>query len=361
MKKKLFIVILLIASFMLAALPVSSADFDAGVGKEEIPYGEFAQGSGYRYTTFNMMTEDEAKANGVPEGYSGYVLELNAKNGSGVGIGLDLTKYRVADIESITFRVYCPAGTKNNGVRIGNSSADSWIMLANPGANEEWVEVVLSEASNFNTSQKSFEVFDDGTGYCKRVNFCFRFDGNSDATAYIDHITVKLRDPDTKAPVISYDGETDIKTTAGKIFTVDATAYDEYDKTDIEPEYIFSEGAVDANGLLLEGQHTCTVKFTDFSGNSSTIELTLSVEPKDVTAPVLSWTAEKLYADNGMMPILNITATDDRDGDVNVALIWSEGALYRGKLVTGEHTLTLIAEDSTGNKVEKIIPVTVTE
>ena len=79
------------------------------------------------------MTVDEAKAAGVPEGYSGYVLKLTAASG-GAGIGLDLSRYRVKDIEKITFRVYCPASTKSDGVRLTNYSTNTWLMLANPGA-----------------------------------------------------------------------------------------------------------------------------------------------------------------------------------------------------------------------------------
>ncbi len=330
-------------------------------GWDEIPYGEFQTAfKPYGYKSFDIMNREEAEAAGVPEGYSGYVVRFEG-TASGVGMGLDLTKYRVNDIESITFRIWCPAGTKSNGVRLTNTSTDSWIMLADPGSTEEWVEVVLSENSNFNAAPKDFSAFDDGTGYCKRVNFVIRRDGTGNTVAYIDSITVKLRDPDSVPPVIEYDGETLIDTTAGKVFSIDITAYDEYDKAYIAPEYIFSEGAVDENGLLLEGEHTCTVRFTDYAGNSSSIEFYLDVEPRDVTAPKLSYVPDKIYANSGMRFLLEITATDDRDGDCDVAMVWSEGAFdRRERFVEGEHTLTVSATDTTGNKIEKIIPVSVT-
>ena len=358
MKKRLISLVLTLA-LVIISIPVYAADIEDGDCKDEIPYGEFNSSfNPYTYTNMTIYNDDEAKAACVPEGYSGYVMKLEGAS-NGMGIGLDLHQYRIQDIESITFRVWCPAETKSNGVRLTNTNTDSWIMLANPGATEEWVEVVLSKESNFNTSTKDFSVMDDGNGYVKDMNFCIRYNASS-AVAYIDSITVKLKAPDTNAPVISYDGENVIETTAGKKFTVDATAYDEYDDKNIEPEYIFSEGAVDENGMLLEGEHTCTVRFTDFAGNSSELTLTLKVEAKDVTAPTLSWAPDKLYANDGMMPILNITATDDRDGEVDVVLTWSEDAIYRGKLCNGKHTLTVTAVDSTGNKTEKVIPVIVT-
>lgn len=220
---------------------------------------------------------------------------------------------------------------------------------------------MLDETSNFNTVERSFDAFDDGTGYCKTVNFCIRFTG-TDETVYIDSITVELKAPDTEAPVITYDGDTKINTTAGKVFSIDATAYDERDEKNIEPEYIFSEGAVDENGLLLEGEHTCTVRFADEAGNSSELAFTLNVAPKDVNAPILSSVPEKIFANTGMRFLFEIDATDDLDGKVDVALDWSDGALdFRGRLPEGEHTLTVSASDETGNKVELVIPVIVTD
>lgn len=359
MKNKLIISFILALAVAISSVAVFAADLNEGVGKDEIPYNnDSVFNTGYKCDEIDMMTEDEAKAANVPEGYSGYVLKLSAKE-YGMGIELDLSHIRVKDIESITFRVYCPASTKSNGVRLLDGSSN-WIMLADPGENEKWVEVVLSESININSSQKSFSILDDGTGYCKPVDFCIRFTGSYE-TVYIDAITVKLKAPDTVPPVVSYSGETAIKTTAGRVFSIDATAYDEYYEAYIKPEYIFSDGAVDENGLLLEGEHTCIVRFSDLAGNASEIELTLTVSPKDVTAPTLNWAPDNIFATVGMRPVLNVVATDDCDGEIAAAIIWSEGALdSRGRLTVGEHTLTITATDGTGNKTEKIIPVTVT-
>lgn len=358
--KRAVLAFFLMFAVVFASLPVYAADFNAGLGKDEIPYGEFS-GSNilYKYDSFDMMTEAEAKTAGVPDGYSGYVLKISAKE-SGVGIALDLSHIKVKEIEKITFRIYCPATTKSDGVRLTNDSKTSWIMLADPGKTGQWVEVVLDETSNFNTSEKSFDVFDDGNGYCKLVNFCFRFTGTNEI-AYIDSIAVELKDPDTVPPVITYDGESVIETTAGRKLSLDARAYDEYYDSTIEPEYIYSDGAVDKNGLLLEGEHSCIVRFADPAGNSSELKLTLKVASKDVTAPVLSWAPDKIYANNGMRPVLDITASDDHDGDIEVTLAWSDGALdSRGRLCNGNHTLTITAVDETGNRTERVIPLIVT-
>lgn len=363
MKSKVIISFVLILALSLSAFAVyaenASVDyytFSDGMGKEEIPYGEDDQvGTIYGYSSFKMMNETQAAAAGVPEGYSGWVLALDPKGANSISIGLDLTNIKVVDIEKIIIRVWCPTGTKQSanegGVRITGNGKSSWNMLASPSAIGEWIDIVLQK--------NDFAAFDyDNDGYCNPANFCFR---NSTGTAYIDHITVELKAPDTVAPVITYNGESVINITAGQRFSVKAEAFDEYDNKKITPEYIFSDGAVDADGLLLEGEHTCTVRYSDAAGNCSELELVLKVEPKDENAPVLSWAPDTIYANAWVMPVLDITATDDCDGEVEVELIWSTGALYRGKLRNGNHTLTIIAVDSTGNKTEKVITVIVSE
>ena len=364
MKKRIILSLILAIALLLPTFSVYAVNaitepeyytFDDGMGKEEIPYGaDDNVGTKYGHANFKMMNETQAAAAGVPEGYSGWVLAVDPKITDGISIGIDLTDIKTSDIIRIRIRVWCPAGTKQDskegGIRFTGNGKTSWNMLASPEELCQWVDVTLEKSS--------FASFDyDGDGYCDPFNFCLR---KATGTAYIDHIIVDLKEKDVVPPVITYDGETDIITTAGKVFKIDATAFDERDNKSITPEYIFSEGAVDESGLLLEGEHTCTVKYTDAAGNVSEINLTLKVNPKDTSAPVLNWAPDKIYANTGARPLFDITATDDRDGEVEVTAVWSDGAIQRGKLCTGEHTLTLTAFDGTGNKVEKVIDVIVT-
>lgn len=334
-------------------------DFDDGMGKEEIPYGERATGGDWvGYQNFRMMNEEQAKYALVPEGYSGWVLALDSVSGGSISIGLDFTHIKVADIESITIRVWCPQKTANNGVRITNSSANSWIMLGEHGGVEQWTEIVLAENQNFNTSVKNFTVFDDGNGYCKAVNLWFRY---AVGTAYIDHISIKLRDPDVEPPVITYNGETVIETREGRDFVIDASAHDDYYDVDIPLEYIWSEGALDQDGKLVKGTHTCTIRATDEAGNYSERSLTVNVGERDVEAPTFDWIPEELdfFAMEGMLPLIEVNAADNFD-EVGVVFTWSEGALdASGRLTAGEHTLTVSATDLSGNRSEFVITFTV--
>ena len=140
-------------------------------------------------------------------------------------------------------------------------------------------------------------------------------------------------------------------------FTI--TAHDAYYDEDITPEYIWSEGALDANGKLIVGTHTCTVRATDKVGNFSEIMLTVNVKEKDVTAPVIEELPERIVAETLSRLVLTIDVTDDND-EVEPVLTFSEGALDgTGRLLAGEHTLTVSATDKSGNASTKVILIVV--
>ena len=323
--------------------------FADGKGKEEIPYGEKSSvGAWYDYNNFRMMNEEQAKYAGVPEGYSGWVLALDPSGSENISIGLDLTGIRTKNITKITFRVWCPTGTKQDstdgGIRLTGAASNTWSAKISPSAIGEWIDVTLEK------DDYSFLDF-DGNGYCDPINFCFR---GANSTAYIDAITVELKPADANPPVITYEGETVINTTAGKPFVLDASAYDAEDDEYITLEYIWNGDALDADGLLVEGSYTLKVKATDTYGNTSELVLTVNVGPEDTEAPVIGWTpdVEAVYAMKGAKPSIRVSVTDNTD-KVEAVLIWSEGALDEaGRLTEGLHTLTISATDLSGNHSE---------
>lgn len=357
--KKILVILVLVLSLLLSSVSVFAATMEDGVGKDEIPYGESVEGvTGYTYINFNMMTADEAAAANVPEGYSGYVLALIGAGHAGITLDLSEQNIVVNAINSITFRVYCTANVRE--IRITDDAGNSWIARIEPSAKEEWIDVTLTKDGENFLSGYSMDDFADENGYFKPVNFGFRFTDNESTTVYIDSITFDMKEADTVAPVITYNGENTVNTTEGKRLELDLSAYDEYEDRAITPEYIWSEGALDADGLLVEGQHTCTVKATDTAGNSSEITLTVNVGKKDTAAPEIAWSTDTVSVLVGTRCLLDISATDDVDGELETIFEWSEGALdNRGRLAEGEHTLTITATDSTGNKAEKTVKVVV--
>ena len=364
MKKRIFVIFTIVIALLLSSVTVHAINFDeanAGdVGKDEIPYGEFdSTNTMYRYDSFEILNESEAATAGVPEGYSGHVLKLTGGKSGGLGIGLDLGKYHYMDIEKITFRVWCSSDVRTNqGLRMTDSSISTWIMMANVTTGE-WCDIVLESGSSYFQGGRTFANLNDGTGYCKTVNLCFRLNSGVVTTVYIDSITVDVRDPDVEAPVISYEGESVIDTVEGVSPNFGITAHDAYYDNDITPEYIWSNGALDTQGNFVKGTHTCTVKATDKAGNSSEITLTINVKEKDVTAPVIEELPERIVAETGARLVLEIDVTDDND-EVEPLLTFSEGALdANGRLAAGEHTLTVSATDKSGNTATTVISIVV--
>ena len=108
---------------------------------------------------------------------------------------------------------------------------------------------------------------------------------------------------------------------------------------------------------MLEGEHTCRVSATDYYGNTSYLDLNVTVGPPDVEAPEILFFTDEIYVSVGtyyrMLPI----AMDNYD-DVKVVEEWSEGAIdFGGRLAEGVHTLTLTATDLSGNKTVKVVTV----
>lgn len=362
------LLIMLISSLFLNITAVESGTQITGI--EEIPVLDPNTTENYMpsYTdkdklpNVKMLTSDEAKAENVPEGYTGHVLKMTDDNNENwVGIPLDMGNHYIQEVESITVRLYCPQSTETtDGLRLADYKK-SWIIRMPVKAKEEWTEITISNEGPYSSYSQidSFEGLNDGTGHFKPMQLCVR-NKEVGETVYIDSITINLKEKDTTPPKIEWSGEENITMTAGKKFDFNATAYDEYYKVSVEPEFIWSEGAIDNDGYLLEGNHTCKVKFTDPAGNTSELNFTFKIGPKDTEAPVLNWAPDSIIASAGMRPMLTLNATDAIEGELEMDIKWSEGALSeRGLLNEGDHTLTLSACDSTGNKVEKVIKVTV--
>ena len=358
----IFLAFVLLASSM-TVFAVGENETETDLPEPEI-YFSNTQISGvvnYWYNEMHLYSEAEATAAGVPEGFSGDVMMLRSTDGGNVGITLDIGSGRCADALSITFRVWCTKNTKE--FRITDNAGKDWIVRVVPEQYESWIEITVSSDGGNVYSGKKFSDLGDANGCFKPVGMGFRFTDGKDSTVYIDSTVVNWKPLDVEPPVIQYEGDGVIKTVAGKKLLVDISAYDEYDNADIQPsEYVYSDGAIDENGFLLEGEHTCTLRYFDYAGNVAELELTLLVDPSDEVAPVLSPLPENISANVGMRSMLTVTATDERDGEIEPTLIWSEGALdSRGRLTAGKHTLTVSAADSSGNEVVRTITVTVTE
>ena len=164
---------------------------------------------------------------------------------------------------------------------------------------------------------------------------------------------------DTAGPVITtaFDSDT-YHTTAGHPIDLSAVAYDEYDDTSENITGVLSNGALDEQDKLVEGEHTITYSATDLTGNTSTKVVNLIVAEADTVAPVIDCEINTIYVLTGTYNRLKFTAVDDIDGEIECNYEYSEGSLdEKGRFNEGRHTLVVTASDLTGNVARKEITI----
>lgn len=198
---------------------------------------------------------------------------------------------------------------------------------------------------------------DDPTSYLYISSFSF-FDNAESAKTFTG--LEYSSEEDKTGPEITIPNVVDnkINVTAGKFIDIKATAYDAYDDLNYEVIANYSSGALDENGKYVQGNHKINFVATDLSGNVSDKEIDLIVGEKDTIAPVISFNVEKIYVLVGTYNYLKITAYDDVDGEIECTFNYSSGALDAfNRFNEGNHTLTIIASDYTGNQATKTIEI----
>ena len=303
----------------------------------------------------NELSADEASAAGVPSGYEGKVTKsVGSGNYTGMTFDFSENKIPVNLIESVSFRFYFTSGATS--FRLSNSGATNWIILSDV-TSAKWVEYTISSDRSGFASGKSMSDLADEEGNLGVFGIGTKYG----SVIYVDSIVISLKKDDGKAPVISYDGDTDIVTSAGKKLALNISAYDELEDRFVDPVFEWSEGAIDSNGKMLEGSHTLKISAVDYYGNSSSISLNVQVDPRDETPPEILFEASEIHVSVGTISRMVISCVDNYDM-VDVISEWSDGAIdFGGRLYEGIHTLTLTATDLSGNKSVHVVTVYVTD
>lgn len=315
---------------------------------DSIPYTSYISGVSIYDAAVSDLTPEEASDHGVPSGYTGNVLEVKG-SGYRFGMTFDPTSLGIHTclIDRITFRVYFRES--KNAIRMANKGDGNWIVLAAANAGQ-WMDYTISADGTGFANKNDFYSLDDGDGKLGVFGIATKYESEKNYTFYIDSVVIHLKDDGNKPPVLTYEGETDIITSAGKPFCPDISAYDELEDREVELQYEWSEGALDQDGNMLEGEHTCRVSATDYQGNTSYLDFNVTVGPVDTLAPEITFFASEIYVPVGTLNRMVITCVDNYD-KVDVIEEWSEGAVdFGGRLSEGTHTLTLTATDLTGNK-----------
>ncbi|MBL4940696.1 MAG: hypothetical protein JKY81_03425, partial [Colwellia sp.] len=111
----------------------------------------------------------------------------------------------------------------------------------------------------------------------------------------------------------------------------------------------------DLNAELALGEHVITWTATDFVGNQSTAEQFVTIV--DTTAPEFEEQATFTLNAQGRLSnvanFVNVIATDMVDGDINATIVGD------GLYTTGEHQITLVAIDNSGNSQNTLVNVVI--
>ena len=323
-------------------------------------------------STARLLTADEAVAENIPAGYENEILVVDGLNGSyNAGVMLDFSSSKILDsmVESMSFRVYVGADGKSDGypeVRIvkPNTSSGEWIMRYYVAETEEnsWINITLdANGTNFQSRNTFSTLAKDGI--LDKFELSIRVN-NKKVPFYIDSVSVQTKANDGVAPVINYNGADEIATFEGAALSLSATAFDEQENVAKPVEYVWLDEngevvAVEAGYAPAKGDYTLLLRATDYYGNVAEKSIRVTVKEADRTLPEIMLNVDTVYALTGTKPYLDIQATDD-SGEVTTSIIWSQGALDKaGKLTEGTHTLTVVAQDPSGNKTEKVITVCV--
>ena len=328
------------------------------IALDDVPTTGYIEGVSIYDGQTEYLTPDEAVSEGVPMGYSDGVLKVSGSTARfGMTFDPRALEIPVGLIDKITVRILLYTG--ENGLRVSNHGPTNWMVLANVNVGS-WVEYTMYAGGNGFSNGYRMSDFADVNGNLGIFSIATN-DKSGKNVFYIDSITINLKKDDNQAPVINYNGSSDIVTTAGKPFVLDAEAVDTLSGAPVKLEYSFSEGAIDKDGNLLEGVHSCRVSATGYYGHTSYIDLNLVVGPTDVTAPEILIYTEEIYAPAGAFWCVEILGIDDYD-EVVVQETWSNKPTdIGGRLIAGEYTLTLRCVDLSGNVSTKIVKLHVTK
>lgn len=173
----------------------------------------------------------------------------------------------------------------------------------------------------------------------------------SDSEGNQAQATREIKVIDITPPVITLNGDSNVTLYQGDHYEeFGATATDNSDGN-LTVEVI---GVVNTATL---GSYVVTYSASDSHGNSAQIQRNVYVVlPPDVTPPVITLNGDSniTFTQGENYEELGATATDDRDGDVNVTV---EGEVDSNTI--GVYTITYSAKDSAGNEAQAIRSVNI--
>mgnify|MGYP002770237195 CR=1 FL=1 len=263
-------------------------NFDGNSVKSLLPAPVFGNGFSYsgenvagenKYDgcSLSVVSREKAEAAGVPAGFESDTMLIASSAKSSFDMSFDFTSlnYKRKHVTGVSVRLYIEKNSADNA---------SYPEVRIPGKNTDWIlrhAVGTENTGKWITVDFPTEVIDDicTDGIIGKFVFCVR--SNGVAKMFIDEIKVEMLPRDTVAPVIDA-SITSFKTTAGTYPTLDYIVITD-DSGACDVAYEWSEGALDFNGRLQAGNHTCTITATDGWDNATSVVIHYSVEAETPT------------------------------------------------------------------------------
>lgn len=368
---------LILAALLITAVSPKNAKTLAAV---ELPEFVLAQsdgtgaGSAYPDTKVSVKPASELiKSNSALDGASGDVLVLEGSDGFGVLLDYSAYKLSCYGIRSVTVRAYVPDNVKAAVISPdGGETTVARYAYAGYERNR-WTEFTFyDDGINFNSGHNMIDFANESGRLAPfSINFTVATtDAPEDSEppaqlpVYIDSIVIRMNDVKGD-PKLEYEGFFDeIDQTAEKPLELEKySAFDSVENREL-PVTLRWEGAsgVDEDGNAIEGgPYTLILETENSFGEKAEKRLTVKVRPRDNEPPVILVYTDTITVRTGTHGTMNISATDNEDA-VDVVNVWSKNAMDdKGCLTEGEHELTLICTDDTGNTSTKSIKVIVSD
>ena len=341
---------------------------------------EFTNNGQFSYTlgaNSALYSASKAATEGVPAGYTGSVMKFGG--GTAVVVNFDFAESQIplALVNNIKFRVYA-SGSANGTypefrLQNPNYSArglDMWPYINNGGAGgyslindlNKWFDLNVNSTTISGT--KKWLNFSDVADETLLGQFLIQFRTNDTTNMlYIDSITVELKDNDNVGPVIDFDKDT-IHIPANTKPLLPTTAFDAQDNRNVPVTYSWNvTPTFDGSGnITSQGTYSLTMSAEDYYHNVTQKSVTIIVDAPDTTAPVINIALTEITLPTGT--VFNLDAgnyiTDEYEFTYTVT--YSDGTMDGlNRLLVGDHTMTIRAEDYSGNVSQKVITIHVVD
>lgn len=286
---------------------------------------------------FAVVSKENASAKGVPSGFTSDFVLIASSATSSFDMSFDFSslRYKRKHISGVSFRLYMEKNAADSA---------SYPELRIPDGNGGWIfrKPVGTQTGQWITVSLESEAIDKLCPNGILGKFVFGVRANGVAKMFIDSINVETLPPDTVAPVINA-AVTRFKTTEGTYPTLDyITVTDDSGACDVT--YTWSEGALDFNGRLSTGNHTCTITAIDGWDNVTTVVIYYEVEAE---TPVEKYTItfrcegkEDKTFEYSVDTVDYVVAPDDLPERKFYNADWGDYSLgfTRGQIVTAVYT-----------------------